>query len=73
MKMEVTMCYETAEQIYCPPLFSNSVGYHFSTKPYDCLKVKWNTISWIIPFCTLINVIAASFPCCQLQPPDQTF
>ena len=45
IKMEVTVCYDTVEQTYCPPLSSNSVGYHFSSKPCDCLIVIRHTRS----------------------------
>jgi len=36
--MEVTMCYETSEQNYCPTLCSNSIDYHFRTKTSDCQR-----------------------------------
>jgi hypothetical protein len=43
IKMEVTTNYEMSEKIYYLLLCSNSVGYHFSTKPCDYLKVTRHT------------------------------
>ena len=58
------MCCETK---LLPALCSNLIGYHFSTKPSDCLKDVRHTMSSIITFSTLINVLLASFPCCQIR------